>query len=113
MAYRYLNYTSLYTSYAQGIIVHLDGCACFVSAIIPDREADEVSAFAAPNKRIRQKLMVDSESESGAGASAGEPDVSDYCDKGADRFGRLVEEIPAGTRADGTATRARKRVVYK
>ena len=114
MAERYLNYTSLYTSYAQGIIVPLDGCACFVSAIIPDREADEVSAFAAPNKRIRQKLMVDS--ESGAGASAGEPDVSDdTSDEGADRFGRHVEEIPAGTsRADGTATRAsRKRVVYK
>ena len=84
-----------------------------VSAIIPDREADEGSTFAAPSKRIRQRSTVDSESESGAGASAGEPDVSDYSNKGADCFGRHVEEIPAGTRADGTATRARKRVVYK
>ena len=86
-----------------------------VSAIIPYREADEGSSFAAPSKRIRQRSTVDSESESasGAGASAGEPDVSDYSNKGADRFGRHVEEIPAGTRADGTATRARKRVVYK
>ena len=57
----------------EDIVTYIDGCACFVSAIIPDREADEGSAFAAPNKRIRQKSAVDSESES----EAGEPDVSD------------------------------------
>jgi hypothetical protein len=31
---------------------------------------------------------------------------------GADQFGRHVEEIPESIRADGSKTRARKRVVY-
>ncbi len=86
--------------------------------MIPDSEADEDSHWQAASAAVPAKRVRKSTAESGAGSStlADETDAADRSaiDKleGADQFGRHIQEIPAGVRADGTVTRARKRVVY-
>jgi hypothetical protein len=89
-----------------------------VLAIFPDvADEDNVSCVTAaarvPAKRTRKVV------ETRDGLGAGDADVSVGVSvselggsEGADQFGRHVVVIPESVRADGSKTRARKRIVY-
>ena len=70
------------------------------------------AAVSLPAKRTRKVVEARDGGSATARADISEGGLGHGTLAGADQFGRHVEEIPESIRADGSKTRARKRVVY-